>query len=296
MIAPWRELPGPLVDHYDALLLDLDGVVYRGNDPVIHAVASLSDVHARGMKLAYVTNNAARTPETVAEHLRSLGLPADARDVVTSAQAGARALAALVPVGADVLIVGGPGLEQAVSEVGRRPIRRIAEGAPVAVIQGHNPQTVWTDLAEAGYLLATGVPWVATNGDLTVPTDRGIAPGNGSFVQILAQMVGRTPDVVAGKPQVPLMHASVERVAAQRPLVVGDRLDTDIEAAVAAGIDSLLVLTGVTTLADVVAAPEHQRPTYVARDLRVLCAPMVADDGVAQARAAALAAWGEPRS
>lgn len=287
----WRAVPGPLVEHYDALLLDLDGVVYRGAEAVPHAVAAITHAHERGMAVTYVTNNAARTPDVVAAHLASLGLPATEHDVVTSAQAGARELAALVPAGSDVLIVGGPGVEQAVREVGLRPIRRIADGHPVALIQGHNPQTGWSDLAEAAYLLASGVPWVATNEDLTVPTDRGIAPGNGSFVHMLAQIVGRRPVVSAGKPQVPLMAASAQRVQASRPLVVGDRLDTDIEAAVAAGFDSLLVLTGVTQLDDVVAAPAHQRPTYVAWDLRVLVEQVPPSDVLDDARARAHRRW-----
>ena len=287
----WHAIPGPLVEHYDALLLDLDGVVYRGADAVPHAVEAIAHAHHLGIAVAYVTNNAARTPAVVAAHLASLGLPATEHDVVTSAQAGARELAALVPAGSDVLIVGGPGVEHAVSEVGLRPIRRMSDGRPVALIQGHNPQTGWADLAEAAYLLATGVPWVATNEDLTVPTDRGIAPGNGSFVHMLAEIAGRRPVVTAGKPQVPLMAASAERVQSSRPLVVGDRLDTDIEAAVAAGFDSLLVLTGVTQVDDVVAAPAHQRPTFVARDLRVLMDQVPPSADLEDARERAHRVW-----
>lgn len=264
-------LGGQLADQYDALLLDLDGVVYRGPIAVPHAAEVLGDL-AGAIRLAYVTNNASRTPDAVAKHLCALGLPATADEVVTSAQAGSALLAEQVPPGSRVLVVGAEGLEVALSEVGLIPVRR-ADEDPVAVIQGFSPHTGWTILAEATYALRAGAVWVATNGDLTFPTEQGEAPGNGQFVELLARVTGRTP-TVAGKPFPALMQQSVQRVGSSRPLVVGDRLDTDIAGAVRIGADSLLVLTGITSLQDACLAEPGERPTYVGPDLRVLQLPV----------------------
>ncbi len=258
----------PLCDLYDAVLLDLDGVVYRGQSPVVHAAEVLAAVGRRGVAIGYVTNNAARTPGQVAEHLRELGVPAKPEDVVTSAQAGARLVADLVPPGAAVLVVGGEGIDAAIRERGLRPVRSLAE-SPAAVIQGYGPAVGWQDLAEAAYAVESGLPWVATNIDKTIPTARGMAPGNGTLVAAVVTASGGSP-IVAGKPEPPLHHESVLRIGAAKPLVVGDRLDTDIEGACRVGVDSLLVLTGVTSAEDLVSADPAHRPTYIAADLRGL--------------------------
>jgi HAD superfamily hydrolase (TIGR01450 family) len=261
--------PAPsLLDLHDALLLDLDGVVYVGPEPVAHAVDALLAAVGSGVATAYVTNNAARPPEVVAEHLRSFGLPVDAHDVVTSAQAGAREVAARVPAGSRVLAVGGPGVAAALAARGLVPVAS-ADEDPAAVLMGYGPQVAWTDLAEAAYAVGAGALLVATNTDLTIPTARGIAPGNGTLVAAVVSATGREP-LVAGKPFAPLMDESVERIGAQRPLIVGDRLDTDIEAGHRTGIPSLLVLTGVTGVDELLAAPIDRRPTYLAADLRGL--------------------------
>lgn len=266
---------GPLLlDAHDALLLDLDGVVYVGPDAVAHAVESLQEARRRGVVTAYVTNNAARPPAVVAEHLRSLGLAVADHDVVTSAQAGAREVAARVPSGAAVLCVGGPGVAEAVAARGLRPVASARE-APVAVLMGYGPDVGWRELAEASYAVGAGALFVATNTDLSIPTERGIAPGNGTLVAAVVSATGREP-LVAGKPFAPLIEESVERVGAHRPLIVGDRLDTDIEAGHVCGVDSLLVMTGVTHVRDLLRAPAHRRPTYLAADLRGLLAPAAA--------------------
>jgi glycerol-1-phosphatase len=190
--------------------------------------------------------------------------------VLTSAQAGARALARMIPVGSRVLVVGGGGLVAAVEGEGLVAVEDVA-AEPVAVVQGWSPELAWPLLAEGAYALARGLPWVATNVDLTLPTARGEAPGNGSFVRLLAAVTGREPDVVAGKPG-PMMLLDAAGSDGRGALVVGDRLDTDIAGAVAAGLDSLLVLTGVTGPLDLLAAAADERPTYVARDLSGLAA------------------------
>ncbi len=222
------------------------------------------------MRLAFVTNNAARPPRVVAEHLSSLGVDANPNEVVTSAQAAARLLAEMLPAGSRVLVVGGEGLIDALSEHGLVPVTEMAD-QPAAVVQGFHPDVGWRLLAEGAYAIASGLPWVASNVDRTSPTPRGRAPGNGAFVEALKLTTGRAP-VVAGKPEPPMHREAVLRTGAARPLVVGDRMDTDIEGARRAGADSLLVLTGVTDPEDVVSAAAIHRPTYVGEDLRALLA------------------------
>ena len=256
---------GPLSEHYDAALLDLDGVVYLGGSPIPGAADALADAAKRGMKLAYVTNNASRSPAAIAAQLSGMGVPATGSDVVTSAQAAARVLADRLPAGSPVLVVGGTGLRLAVRARGLRPVTTAAD-RPLAVVQGYAPDISYGLLAEAALALEAGAFFVISNADATLPTPRGPQPGNGSLAQVLIHATGQQP-VVAGKPEPPLHAESVQRVGARRPLIVGDRLDTDIEGAVRGGADSLLVLTGVTTAAGLLLAGPQQRPSYVARDL-----------------------------
>lgn len=265
-------LPGhsalPLAQAYDTALLDLDGVVYAGAHAIEHAAPSLDAARAGGMRLAYVTNNASRPPRVVAEHLTELGVPAGPEDVINSAQAAARLIAEKVSPGSKVLVVGGIGLVEALAERGLLAVRSMAE-APVAVVQGFDPTVGWEQLAEASYAVASGLPWVASNTDLSIPTARGVAPGNGTLVAAVRAATGVEPEV-AGKPLPPMHRETVLRTGAVRPLVVGDRLDTDIEGAFNGGVDSLLVFTGVTTPALLLAAPVKHRPTYLSADLRGL--------------------------
>ncbi|QXQ96071.1 HAD-IIA family hydrolase [Streptomyces sp. WY228] len=258
-----------LSEAYDTALLDLDGVVYAGGEAIAHAVESLAEARAGGMHLAYVTNNALRTPDAVAEHLTELGVPAEPSDVITSAQAVARLVADQLPPGAQVLAIGGEGLRVALRERGLVPVES-ADDDPAAVVQGYGgPDMTWGRFAEASYAIRRGLPWFASNTDLTIPGARGIAPGNGAAVEVVRIATGAEPQV-AGKPLPPMHRETVLRTGAKRPIVVGDRLDTDIEGAFNGGVDSLLVLTGVTDAAQLLAAPPQHRPTYVDRDLRGL--------------------------
>ena len=164
-----------------------------------------------------------------------------------------------------MLVVGGTGLRLAIRDRGLRPVTSAAE-KPAAVVQGYSHDISYGLLAEAALAIQAGALYVASNIDATLPTPRGPQPGNGSLAQVLIYATGSTP-VVAGKPEPPLHAESVQRVGAVRPLVVGDRLDTDIEGAVRGGADSLLVLTGVSTPADVLLATPQRRPAYIAADL-----------------------------
>ncbi len=255
----------PLAAHYDVALLDLDGVVYRGPEAVPGAAQALAAAKDAGMRLAFVTNNASRSPSAIAAQLSGLGVPARAGDVVTSAQAAATLIAQRFPAGSPVLVAGAIGLRLALRERGLRPVS-VAADRPVAVVQGYAPDMNYGLLAEAGVAVRDGAWYVATNADSTLPSPRGPQPGNGSLLQVIITATGTQP-VVAGKPETPLHAESIARTGAQRPLVIGDRLDTDIEGGVRGGADSLLVLTGVSTAADAVMAPAIRRPTYLAADL-----------------------------
>ncbi|AUS77669.1 HAD family hydrolase [Actinoalloteichus sp. AHMU CJ021] len=268
--------PGPdYLDRYDALLLDLDGTVYQGREAVPGAVDALRAASARGTRFRYVTNNAARPPEAVAEHLVELGFAAAPAEVSTSAQAGASVLAERLAPGSTVAVVGTEALRAEVSAVGLRPVRAGElddPGSAVAVVQGHSPETGWRDLAAACRVIRGGGLWVACNLDPTVPTDVGQLPGNGSMVAALRTATGAEP-LVAGKPRRPLFDQAVRGAGFRRPLVVGDRLDTDIAGARNAGLASLLVLSGVCTGRDLLACVEEERPDHVAWDLAALHAP-----------------------
>lgn len=260
----------PLVASHDAVLLDLDGVVYRGGDAVPGAVEALN--LAQGVRLAYLTNNANRPPEAVAEHLRELGLHPSVDDIVTSAQAIAGVIAHDVPPGSPVLVIGGEGLRSALRTRGLHPVDDRRTPGLAAVVQGYMPDLGWRDLAEAAYAVQAGAPWYASNTDLTIPTAEGIAPGNGALVHAVRLATGREP-VVAGKPYAPLFEETMERIAPSSPLMVGDRLDTDIRGARQAGIASLFVLTGVNTLTDVLNADPRERPDLVGAGLASLHEP-----------------------
>lgn len=253
---------------YDAALLDLDGTVVLGATAVPEAPDVVNELRLAGRAVLFITNNASRAAGDVAEHLTGLGLRTAAEDVVTSGQAAVAMLAAQLPAGAAVLVVGSEALVAALEVVGLRPVTSAAE-QPAAVIQGHSPLTGWAQLAEACLAIRRGAMWVASNVDRTLPTERGLLPGNGAMVAALQAATDRAP-VVAGKPARPLLDTAMDRTGAQRPLVVGDRLDTDIAGARAAGLDSLLVLSGVADAVALLAASPEQRPVYVGVDLRVL--------------------------
>ncbi|WP_029432573.1 HAD-IIA family hydrolase [Blastococcus sp. URHD0036] len=270
--------PAPTSVH-DVALLDLDGVVYVGPDAVTGVPAALASARQAGMRLGFVTNNAARTPQEVAAHLSELAVPASADDVITSSQAAATVVAARWGSGARVLPVGGPGVAVALREAGLTVVDR-AEDDPVAVVQGYGREVGWAQLAEAVVAVRAGARHVATNTDATIPSPRGPLPGNGAMVGVVTGVTGQAP-LVTGKPD-PAMHAEcVRRTAARSPLVVGDRLDTDIEGARRAGAASLLVLTGVTVPATLLTAGPDRRPDLLAPDCGGLLVahPAVVADG-----------------
>ena len=262
-----------LLTAYRGVVCDLDGVVYRGPAAVPGAVAALT---ALAIPVVYATNNASRPPEAVAEHLRELGLAAGPETVVNSSMAGAAELAASLPAGSTVLAVGGAGVALALAEAGLSPVTHARE--PVAaVLQGFGPEVRAADLAEAAYAIQGGARWVATNVDLTLPTDRGIAPGNGSLVRCVELATGqiglRRADDPLGLVSVHLPQTTHRdhRIRHGRP---PGRFPT--AGAYAAGMASALVLTGVHGVRDAAIAPVPERPTFVISDLGELASPYAA--------------------
>lgn len=267
-----------LVDDHDLAMLDLDGVVYVSGDVVDHAAESIQAWRDAGRSLAFITNNASRPPQTVVDHLQRIGVAASLDDVVTSAQAVAALLREAFGPRARVAVLGGQGLLEAVMAEGLKPVG--VEDDAVAGVTGYGPDVVWSELMRFAVRVRDGLPWYASNTDLSIPTAYGMAPGHGVLVRMLQDFTGVDP-AVAGKPEPPLLQQTMARVGGARPLMVGDRLDTDIAGGTRAGVASLLVLTGVTDLSALVAASQEERPTYIARDLRGLFEPQeaVAQDG-----------------
>ena len=262
-----EESTEPIVEAHDLVMFDLDGVVYVGGDAIEGVAEHIDRVRASGRHVAFVTNNASRTPEQVADKLVGVGVDAAGTDVVTSAQAAARVLAEEHGTGAKILLLGGEGLRVALVEAGLEPVDD-PDGA-AAVVSGYGPDVRWRDIMRVSTLVRDGLPYVASNTDMTIPTPYGLAPGHGVLVQTISGFAGVSP-TVAGKPEKPLMEETVRRVGGARPIMVGDRLDTDIEGAHAIDVPSLLVLTGVSWLEDLASATPELRPSYISPTLEGL--------------------------
>ena len=264
---------------FDAVGFDLDGVIYRGPVAVPGAAETLTELARRGVRLGYVTNNASRPPSVIAEQLRGFGIDCGAGDIVTSAQATAHLMGDELPAGSEVLIVGSQALADEISAVGLEPTRRRSDST-AAIVVGFDPDLTWDDLNEGCYAVQAGAKYFACNDDLTRPTDKGLAIGMGAVLLAMSQTLDVAP-TMGGKPARPLLDEARRRLGANRPLFVGDRLDTDIEGARNAGWASLFVLTGGHGLTDLLAAPPAQRPDYLAADVTGLLKPLrtaVGDD------------------
>ncbi|NYF99518.1 HAD-IIA family hydrolase [Janibacter cremeus] len=257
-----------LIDGFDALICDVDGVVVAGSSVVAHAVDVLNSLE---IPVVFATNNASRTPMEVAATLRGHGVHASADHVLTSSLAAARELANMLSPGSAVMAVGGPGVADSLRSVGLQPRSPQDEGDVAAVVQGYGPQVTAADLGAAAVAIRSGARWVATNADLTLPTEQGPLPGNGSLVSAVQAAVEVDP-VIVGKPSRAIYALAAELVGAQaaRTMAVGDRLETDIAGATASGMPGVLVLTGVHGPADAAGASPQSRPLYVLEDLRGL--------------------------
>jgi HAD superfamily hydrolase (TIGR01457 family) len=253
--------PTPLIDRYEAFLFDLDGVVYRGGRAIAGASEAVEAVRSTGRGVAFMTNNSARTPAAVAEHLAGLGVAASASQVATSAAPTARLLRERGCRTA--FVIGETGIRAALSDAG---IAVVGDDRDVdAVVVGWDRGADYASLRAASIMVARGAAFVGTNADASFPASDGTQwPGAGALLAAVATTTGATPEIV-GKPNAPLYREALERAGGGTPLVIGDRLDTDVAGAAALGWDSLLVLTGIARPEDVDAAPAS--PTYVADDL-----------------------------
>jgi glycerol-1-phosphatase len=249
---------------YDALMFDLDGVLYRGSEPVPGAPETMHALRAAGANVVFLTNNSSRTPEQVSAKLGAMGMKSSPAEIVTSATATADLLAMR---GGTAFVMGGDGVVGALRDAGLR----VVDGEPEAVdlvVVGIDDDLTYARLRTACLLVHRGASFVATNADPTFPGPRGeLWPGAGALVAAITTATGVEAEVV-GKPHAPLFHAALRRAGGRNPLVIGDRLDTDIAGAAALGWDSLLVLSGVSSKEEMTGSP--YRPTYVAPDVGAL--------------------------
>lgn len=278
-----------ILDAHDVVFFDLDGVIYLGPIAVPGAVDGITDVRAAGVRVMYVTNNAARSAEAVAEHLNHLGFAAGPDDLITSAQVAVEVLVRELAPNSRLLVAGTQNLVDLVRSAGFQTTRS-ADDHPDAVLQGYDPQILWPTLDEAAIAVQRGATWYATNDDITRPTDRGVVPGAGAALAVVGSTVRHDP-IVFGKPHTPMLDFAIKHTAAQRPIFVGDRIDTDIMGANRAGMPSLLVFTGAHGKRDLLEAGPGDRPSYIGADLRALLEPplVVAQHGHAWHCAAAVA-------
>jgi glycerol-1-phosphatase len=253
-----------LAERYDCILFDLDGVLYRGEEAVPAAPPTLAELRARSVRPVFLTNNSARTPEQVADKLRAMGIAADPNEVVTSALATAELLARRG--GGRVFVIGEDGVREALAGAGLEILEGEPETADLVVV-GFDGGATYAKLKTAGLLVQRGAKLVATNSDGSYPAADGLWPGAGALLSVITTTTGAEPEVF-GKPFAPLFEAGLRRGGGGRPLVVGDRLETDIEGAARLGWDTMLVLTGVSGRADVEAT--GVRPTVIAEDVSAL--------------------------
>jgi HAD superfamily hydrolase (TIGR01450 family) len=240
-------------------LLDLDGVVWLSDRPIDGAVEAVARLRAAGERVLFLTNNSSARIDDYLGKLRRLGIPCTRDDLVTSGQAAARLLAP----GTSALVCAGPGVEEALRDRGVEPVR---EGAADAVVVGWHTDFDYARLTAAFRAVDSGARLIGTNDDATYPTPDGPLPGGGSILAAIATAAGVAPEV-AGKPHPPmvaLVHERAGTAELEGSVLVGDRLSTDGLMAQRLGVRFALVLSGVTTAADIPYRPE---PTWVAPDL-----------------------------
>ena len=255
-----------IADRYDAFLLDLDGVLFRGDQPIPWAAEAVQRLRSMGRSIVFVTNNSARTPEQVAEHLQTVGVQAAPAEVETSALTTASVLADRGVRRA--LVVGEAGLRSALEAVGITLVE--ASRAPDVVVVGWDRGVDYERLRTAAVAVQRGAALVASNPDTSYPAPDGTRwPGAGAILAVIEATCEIRAEVI-GKPYAPIFEAALRRAGGGTPLVVGDRLDTDIEGAARLSWASMLVLTGISTEDEAAAGAVH--PTFVAQDLRGLFA------------------------
>jgi len=262
--ASWTD--NPVAARYDALFVDLDGVVYRGDQAVAAAPEALDGVRSLGIPVLFLTNNSSRTPADVATKLAGLGVRASPEEVLTSGMATAAMLRKERPRLRTAFVIGERGIREALEGIGIDLADGGVERTDLVVV-GLDRGADYDKLRVASLLVERGARLVATNSDVSYPAPDGLWPGAGALLAAVTATTGATATVV-GKPARPLFEAAAEMTGATNPLVVGDRLDTDIEGAARMGWDSMLVLSGAARPVDLLNA--SALPTYVAQDISAL--------------------------
>jgi glycerol 3-phosphatase-2 len=251
---------GPLAERFRGVVFDLDGVVYLGEEILPAAPETLERVRGLGVRVAFVTNNSYRPPELVAEKLNRLGVKAAPDEVLTSAQAAVRLLGGRDGLdGIRVLVVGGPGLRQALEAAGARLVDPSAWRDAQVVAVGFDPELTYERVRTATLAIRAGARFVGSNPDTTLPTPEGLWPGAGATLALLKASTGVCPEV-AGKPERALLDTAAAAIGSGPYLMVGDRADTDLDGAHRLGWTTALVLSGVTgpaDLPDLAIAPDH---------------------------------------
>jgi 4-nitrophenyl phosphatase len=250
------------------LIIDMDGVLWRGDTPMDGLGAFFSFLHQRHVDFVLATNNASRTPEQYADKLARFGVEVPTKRILTSALVAAAYLATLAPPGSRVYAIGEDGARRALEGQGFVLSDGVDDGAEYVVV-GWDRQLTWNKLATAALLIQAGATFIGTNPDLSFPTELGLVPGNGAQLAAIEVTTGVTP-IVVGKPE-PRMYEEAMRRLGARPettAVLGDRLDTDIAGGVRTGLPTILVLSGITTEADLVSSPV--RPDLVCKDIEEL--------------------------
>jgi len=237
-----------LPSNIKALILDMDGVVWKADAPIGDLAATFTRIRQRGLAFVFATNNGTKTPEEYQKKLADLGVEIESSQVVTSALGIAFMLAKKYPPGTKIFMIGENGVRIALEEKGFEILTLENAAQAQVVVMGIDRGINFNKVAEATLLVRAGIPFYTTNTDRTFPTPRGEIPGSGSWLSVVTSATGIEP-IVAGKPLPYLMELSLERLGAEKEetLVVGDRLETDIASGQAVGCPTALVLSGVST-------------------------------------------------
>lgn len=228
---------------YKGYLIDLDGTMYRGTEQIAEAAGFINDLRKRGIPYLFVTNNSSRTPAQVADKLRSIGISTEDDQVFTTSMATANYIAEQKK-GASVYVVGEEGIIEALKEKGMK----LVDEHPDYLVMGIDRGVNYEKLSKACLAVRNGAVFISTNGDIAIPTEQGLLPGNGSLTSVVSVSTQVQP-IFIGKPESVIVEQALRvlGVPKEETIMVGDNYDTDILAGINAGIDTLLVHTGVTT-------------------------------------------------
>jgi len=256
-------------DNIKALIIDMDGVVWKADSPIGDLETTFKRIHERGLKFVFATNNSTKTSEQYVERLAKFNVDVEPWQVITSSQAAAHAVSQKFPAGTKAFMIGEDGIKMALEEKGFEIVSTENARSAEVFVMGIDRDINFNKVAEATLLVRNGIPFYATNTDKTFPTPRGEIPGSGAWISVITTATGVEP-IVAGKPFPFLMELSLEKLGVDKEdaLVVGDRLETDIAAGQGAGIPCALVLSGVSTKEE--ASAWKPKVDLIAKDLASL--------------------------